>query len=178
MDTKLWIFSPLANIFSILSKTLTAAFLPFTFFFIYNSNIKQNKKISITFLYIIILFLLVAALFVGVEAGGNINLRVVQSFEFNDFLIGFTAWAYQLRFDYLQLLFYLPLTVGLILVSKNGIRNADSVLVLMAGALFSAPLLSGFTGFNIFPYRYLPFIVFFSIGVGTLFSKRITRRVL
>jgi len=155
MDTKLWIFSPLANIFSILSKTLTAAFLPFTFFFIYNSNIKQNKKISITFLYIIILFLLVAALFVGVEAGGNINLRVVQSFEFNDFLIGFTAWAYQLRFDYLQLLFYLPLTVGLILVSKNGIRNADSVLVLMAGALFSAPLLSGFTGFNIFPYRYL-----------------------
>lgn len=178
MDTKLWIFSPLANIFSILSKTLTVAFLPFTFFFIYNSNIKQNKKISITFLYIIILFLLVAALFVGVEAGGNINLRGVQTFDFDQFLIGFTAWAYQLRFDYLQLLFYLPLTVGLILVSKNGIRNADSVLVLMAGALFSAPLLSGFTGFNIFPYRYLPFIVFFSIGVGTLFSKRITRRAL
>lgn len=178
MDTKLWIFSPLANIFSILSKTLTAAFLPFTFFFIYNSNIKQNKKISITFLYIIILFLLVAALFLGVEAGGNINLRGVQTFDFDQFLIGFTAWAYQLRFDYLQLLFYLPLTVGLILVSKNGIRNADSVLVLMAGALFSAPLLSGFTGFNIFPYRYLPFIVFFSIGVGTLFSKRITRRAL
>lgn len=178
MDTKLWIFSPLANIFSILSKTLTVAFLPFTFFFIYNSNIKQNKKTSITLLYIIIVFLLVAALFLGVNPGGNINLTGIQTFDFDQFLIGFTAWAYQLRFDYLQLLFYLPLTVGLILVSKNGIRNADSVLVLMAGTLFSAPLLSGFTAFNIFPYRYLPFIVFFSIGVGTLFSKRITRRAL
>ncbi len=178
MDTKWWIFSPLANIFSILSKTLTAAFLPFTFFFIYNSEIKEKRKLAITGLYTMIVLMLIGALVVGFENTATINIRNVQTFDFDQFLIGFTAWAYQLRFDYLQLLFYLPLTVGLILVSKNGIRNADSVLVLMAGTLFSAPLLSGFTGFNIFPYRYLPFIVFFSIGVGTLFSKRITRRAL
>ena len=102
--------------------------------------------------------------------------EVAVSFRyFTEFFIGFSAWSYQLRFDYLLFMFYLPLTVGLIAVSKRGIRNADSVLVLMAGTLFAAPLLSGFTGFNIFPYRYLPFAIFFAIGVGTLLSRRITR---
>ena len=175
MNRRGWIFSPVSFFFSILSKTLTAAFLPFTFFFIYNSEIKRKKKIRITALYIIITMMLIGALFYGVEAGGGITLKTVQTFDFNEFLIGFSAWSYQLRFDYLLLMFYLPLTVGLILVSKSGIRNADSVLVLMAGTLFAAPLLSGFTGFNIFPYRYLPFAIFFAIGVGTLLSRRITR---
>ena len=175
MNRRGWIFSPVSFFFSILSKTLTVAFLPFTFFFIYNSEMKRKKKIRITALYIIITMMLIGALFYGVEAGGGINLKTFQTFDFNEFVIGFSAWSYQLRFDYLLLMFYLPLTVGLILVSRSGIRNADSILVLMAGTLFAAPLLSGFTGFNIFPYRYLPFAIFFAIGVGTLLSRRITR---
>jgi len=175
INTKRWFISPLSYFFSILSKALTVSFLPLTFFFIYNSEIKRKKKIRIIVLYIIIIIILFGALFAGVEAGGDINLKGVQTFDFDEFFIGFSAWAYQLRFDYIPLMFYLPLTVGLILVSKSGIRNADSVLVLMAGTLVSAPLLSGFTGFNIFPYRYIPFIVLFSIGVGTLLSRRITR---
>jgi len=73
------------------------------------------------------------------------------------------------------LIFYLPLTVGLILLARRGIREADSILVLIGVTLVAAPLLSGFTGYNVFPYRYIPFIIFFSIGVATLFSRRITR---
>jgi len=72
-------------------------------------------------------------------------------------------------------MFLLPLSVGLILVARKGIREADSILVLMIGVLLSAPLLSGVTGYNIFPYRYIPFLIFFAIGVGVLFSNRITR---
>jgi len=174
MNTKRWIFSPISFFSSVLSKALTAAFLPLTFFFIYNSEMKQKKKIRLAALYIIITMILMGALFYGVEPGGSVNIEGIQTFDFTDFLIGFSAWAYQLRFDYLLLMFYLPLTVGLILVSRSGIRNADSVLVLMAGTLFAAPLLSGFTGFNIFPYRYLPFAIFFAIGVGTLLSRSIT----
>jgi len=175
MNTRGWIFSPISYLCSILSKALTVSFLPLAFFFIYNSEIKKKKKIRITALYIIVVIMLIGALLIGIDPGGGIDLKGVQTFDFNEFFIGFSAWAYQLRFDYTLLMFYLPLTVGLILVSRSGIRNADSVLVLMAGTLFAAPLLSGFTGFNIFPYRYIPFIVFFSIGVGTLLSRRITR---
>jgi len=173
MNKKWWIFSPISYFLSILSKTLTVTFLPLSFFFIYNSEIKQKKKIRLAALYIIIAIILVGTLFSGFEA--PVNLETAQSFDFAEFVIGFSAWSYQLRFDYLLLMFYLPLTVGLILVSKSGIRNADSILVFMAGILFAVPLLSGFTGYNIFPYRYMPFIIFFSIGVGALLSRRITR---
>jgi len=173
INTKKWIFSPLSFICSILSKALTISFLPLTFFFIYNSEVKQKKKIRLGALYIIIVMMLIGALFVGVDPGGDINLKSAQTFDFSEFLIGFSAWTYQLRFDYIHLMFYLPLTVGLILISKNKIKNIDSVLVLMAGTLFAAPLLSGFTGFNIFPYRYIPFIIFFSISVGSLLSRRV-----
>jgi len=167
---KKWLLSPISFLCSILSKTLTVTFLPLSFFFLYNSEMKQKKKIRLAALYIIIVIILISLLLTGFKGGGT-NLQEIQSFDFVEFFIGFAAWSYQLRFDYLLLLFYLPLTVGLILVSKSGIRNADSVLVLMAGTLFSAPLLSGFTGFNIFPYRYLPFAIFFAIGVGVLLSR-------
>jgi len=170
---KKWSFlSPISFFCSILSKTLTATFLPFSFFFLYNSQIKQKKKIRLAALYIIILIMLIIALLTETFEGA------VSSFDFSEFVIGFSAWSYQLRFDYLLLMFYLPLTVGLILVSKSGIRNADSILIMMAGTLFAAPLLSGFTVFNVFPYRYMPFIIFFSIGVGVLLSRRITERTL
>jgi len=170
---KKWSFlSPISFFCSILSKTLTASFLPLSFFFLYNSQIKQKKKIRLAALYIIILIMLITALLTETFEGA------VSSFDFSEFIIGFSAWSYQLRFDYLLLMFYLPLTVGLILVSKSGIRNADSILVIMAGTLFAAPLLSGFTVFNVFPYRYMPFIIFFSIGVGVLLSRRITERTL
>jgi len=169
---KKWILSPISFFCSILSKTLTVAFLPLSFFFLYNSEMKQKKKIRLAALYIIIAIILISALLTGFQ--GGVSLQSIQAFDFVEFFIGFSAWAYQLRFDYLLLMFYLPLTVGLILVSKSGIRNADSVLVLMAGTLFAAPLLSGFTDYNVFPYRYLPFIIFFAIGVGILLSRRLT----
>jgi len=171
---KKWVLSPISFICSILSKTLTVAFLPLSFFFLYNSEMKQKKKIRLAALYIIITIILISALLTGVK--GGIDTQSIQSFDFSEFVMGFSAWSYQLRFDYLLFMFYLPLTVGLILVSKSGIKNADSVLVLMAGTLFAAPLLSGFTGFNIFPYRYLPFVIFFAIGVGVLLSRKLTGR--
>jgi len=54
---------------------------------------------------------------------------------------------------------------------------ADSILILIAGTLFSAPLLLGFTEFNTQPYRLIPFIVFFAMGVGTLLSRKTNGQV-
>ena len=49
---------------------------------------------------------------------------------------------------------------------------ADSIMVIISGILLSVPILSGFTEFNIQPYRWIPLIAFFAIGVGVLLTKR------
>jgi len=46
------------------------------------------------------------------------------------------------------------------------------VLVLIAGMLFSAPLVTGFTDITNQPYRFIPLVVFFAMGVGMLLSKK------
>ncbi len=70
------------------------------------------------------------------------------------------------------ILFILPLIVGLFVASRNGIKIADSIMVLIGGILLTAPLLTGFTEQTNQPYRFVPLVVFFAIGVGVLFSKR------
>ena len=86
--------------------------------------------------------------------------------------MGFTSFSYQLRFDGLILLFILPLIVGLFIASRKGFGHAESMMVLLGGILFTAPLLTGFTELTNQPYRFVPFVVFFAIGVGVLLSKR------
>jgi len=176
---KKWSLSAISFLASLFCKPITITFLPLTYFFIYNTKFHRKKKPLITISYILLTIILLGALFGGMTTLGisQSELRG-QNFNFDEFLQGFAAWSYQLRFDYLVLIFYLPLTVALILLSKNGIIDADSILVLIGGTLLSAPLLSGFTGYNIFPYRYIPFIIFFAIGVGMLLSKRVTVRPL
>ncbi len=172
---KKWILSPISFFASILCKALSSVFLPFSLFFIYNTKMKRKKKMRITLLYMIILIILIGALFSGVEAGGRANLKGIQNFDLENFIIGFSAWTYQLRFDPILLMFYLPVTAGLILVSLKGFREADSILVLMGGTILAAPLLTAFAGFNIFPYRFVPFLIFFAIGASILVSNRFTR---
>src|SRR3989304_8859700 len=95
-----------------------------------------------------------------------------SAFNLVDFVSGFTVWALQMRFEGWFLLFILPLTVGLFLTARNGNPYADAVLVLIAGISLSMPLMAGLTAFNLHPYRFTPLIVFFAIGIGTLFSQK------
>ena len=164
-----WYLSPAAYLLSIFSKALSIVFLPFTLFFIFNSELSKKKKIYATIPWVAILVLVMGLIFAGVPlASGN-----KFSFDWIDLVNGFATLSYQLRFDGLVLIFLLPLTLALFLVSRKGIREADSVLVLIMGSILLQPILAAFTGFNIFPYRHLPIIVFFAIGVGTLLSKQI-----
>jgi len=75
--------------------------------------------------------------------------------------------------DPLILFTILPLTVGLFLTSKRGIFEADSILVLLFCSLIFGPVLAFLTDFYfILPYRFMPLIVFFSIGIGVFLSKK------
>ena len=163
-----WPLSPLAFVASVFSKALSIAFIPMTIFFALRSKTKTKTKIGIVISYLIIIVAAIAALLMAQGLGYGKTLR---EFDGLGFASGFSSWAYQLRIDGLVLLFLLPVTVGLFLKSRNGIKEADSMLVLIAGILLSVPLLAGFTEFNIQPYRWIPLIAFFAIGVGTLLSK-------
>jgi len=170
---KKWYLSPIAFIASIFSKPLTAAFLPFTLFFIYRTDLPRRKKIYAIISYaIIILIGTVGILITGTDFGGGIT-EGRFSFNIVELLGGLTTWGFQLRLDGLFLVFVLPLTVGLFLTSRRGIKQADSILFLIVGIVLVMPLMAAFTSFNIHPYRYVPLIVFFAIGVGTLLSQKI-----
>jgi len=45
------------------------------------------------------------------------------------------------------------------------------MMVMMGGMLLIAPFLTGFSDQTNQPYRFVPFVTFFAVGVGILLSK-------
>ncbi len=167
---KLWPMSPLTYLISIASKALTAMFLPMSLFFIYRSDIPRIRKIIIASASTAIILVGVLATTSGVQITSVSDVK--EEFDWDEFWMGFSSFSYQLRFDGLVILFILPLIVGLFIATRNGIRHADSIMLLIGGILFSGPLLTGFTELTNQPYRFVPLVVFFAIGVGILLSKK------
>jgi len=66
----------------------------------------------------------------------------------------------------------IPLVVGLFIVSKSGIKHGESIMVFIAGILLITPFLTALTTQTNQPYRFVPLVVFFAVGVGVLLSKR------
>ncbi len=173
---KKWSLSPISYLVGALSKSMTAAFLPMTLFFIYRTNIPKQKKIRCVIFYgvivifgIVLLYLMETSIFEVGEFEAEVG-----KFSTNNFWGAFSTVGSALRFDGLVLLFLLPLTIGLFYVSRRGIVQADSILFLIFGILFAGPLIQGFSNFIIVPYRFIPLIVFFAIGTGLLLSKKVT----
>lgn len=165
---KKWPLSPPSFIASIPAKALTGMFLPMTLFFIYRSSLSKKKKIILLATYGAIIVAGIAVALSGINLIGTAQ----TGYDANDFWRGFTAWALQMRFDVIVLLFILPLVVGLFILSRRGVIHADSIMVLIMGILLSAPILHGFTTQTIQPYRFVPLIVFFAMGVATILTKR------
>ena len=58
-------------------------------------------------------------------------------------------------------------------MSRKGIKVADSILILFLGTILAGPILVLLTDFYvILPYRFVPLLVFFSIGIGIFLSKK------
>jgi len=163
---KAWPLSPIFYVMSIVSKALTVTFLPMSIYFILRSSISRKKKM-------IIACTIIAIVMIGAAYSSSANLVVVQDEPFiaNEFWVGFASFATQLRFDSLIILFLVPLIVGLLFSSSKN-KHAESIMVLIGGMLFAAPLLTGFTDQTNQPYRFVPLVTFFAVGVGVLLSKK------
>jgi len=170
---KKWQFSVLAYIGAILSKLLAVSFLPMTLFFTYRAKITKSQKIYAALSN----FSIVAIIFIYKEIVNveSISIFFAKFSHFDRFFNGFSALAYQFRYDQFILVFLIPLVCGLFMISRKGNKYADAISFLILGSLLSAPL-TALADVTIQPYRFIPFIVFFSIGVGMIFSQKITKQ--
>jgi len=125
-----------------------------------------------------IAYVIVGALVVGkilLDMGSGELTTIKSTFDYANFWDGFSTMAFQMRFDGLIFVSLLPVTIALFLVSRKGIPEADSMLVCILFTLLLSPITLGFSSYAMHPYRYMPFVVFFAVAVGTLLSKKIIR---
>jgi hypothetical protein len=165
---RFWPLSPISYLLSIPSKALTVIFLPMSIYFILRSEISRKQKMITAGITAGIVF----AGGIASIGGFSVTQGTEEEFDGKEFWKGFTSFSYQLRSDGLVMVFMIPLMVGLFLISKSGIKHGESIMILISGMLLIAPILTGLTNQTNQPYRWIPLIVFFSIGIGVLLSKR------
>jgi len=165
---KKWPFSPALYVISFFTKAFIAPYFVATLFYIYRAKIEKRKKLFSIISYIASLIFISSIIFFG-----DTTYMEVLRIDSSEFVMGFTAFSNIMISDPLILFTILPLTVGLFLTSKRGIFEADSILVLLFCSLIFGPILAFLTDFYfILPYRFMPLIVFFSIGIGVFLSKK------
>ncbi len=163
---RFWMVSPAIYLLSIFAKVLTVTFLPMSIFFVLSSDISRKKKI-----FVVLVSTIIIAGGVMVFATQNLAETEGLGWDSDEFWTGMSSFANQIRHDGLVILFVLPLVFGLFMISKRS-RYANSIMLMIAGMLVIVPLISGLTEITNQPYRFIPLVFFFAVGVGTLLSKR------
>jgi len=166
---KKWFLSPVFYILAFYTKAYVAPFFLMTLFTTYRSQISRRTKAAILISYVVTVSAAIALVFFG----GTVYPDVIDV-NYSKFILGFQVIIAQLRFDLFFIILLLPLTVGLMFLSKNKLKHADSILILIFGTIIASPILVMFTyHYEILPYRFIPLLIFFSIGVGMFFSKKL-----
>ena len=161
-------FSSIFFILSIFSKAIFVLWLPISILVTLLSDIPKNKKIFVIITHVLVIIISVIIFQYSDAVYGN-----VVDIEVSEFWIGFTTLASNLRFDIVLLLLLLPVSVGLFIKARMGSKNSISLLVLISGTILVTPVLEMITDYYfVYPYRYVPLVVFFAIGLSTLFSKK------
>jgi len=166
---KKWFLSPVFYILAFYTKAYVAPFFLMTLFTTYRSQISRRTKAAILISYVVTVSAAITLVFLGDTVYPD-----VIDVNYSKFILGFQVIIAQLRFDLFFIMLLLPVTVGLMFLSKNKLKHADSILILIFGTIIASPILVAFTyHYEILPYRFIPLLVFFSIGVGMFFSKKL-----
>ena len=169
INAKWWHASSVSFILSIFTKAFIAMYGWMNFFYIYRAEISVKTKLFLFMSY----GLVIGITYWIFETQRSIIYDDIVRYSSTAFIEAFTGWGNSMQFDPFALLFILPLSIVLLFKSKNGLKQADSILILIAGSILAGPLISFVTDFYfILPYRFIPFIAFMAIGVGLIFSKK------
>jgi hypothetical protein len=169
---KRWFLSPISFTSAMLSHPLSVGFFPISILFIALSDLPKRKKILSISLYFGLVVIGAVLIFTQIiPLPITFTVDSVSSLDGSRMISAFASMITQFRYDGLVVVFLLPLVVGLFLVSRKGISNANAVLVLIGGMILLISLVPVLTTQQNTPYRILPLVFFFAIGVGTLLSK-------
>ena len=132
------------------------------------SDIPKQKKIFVIVTHVIVLIVTMIIFQFSNSIYGN-----VIDINTSEFVTGFSTLAFNLRFDIFLLLFLLPVSMGLFLKARNGCKSSISLMILMCGTILVTPILEMITNFYfVYPYRYVPLVIFFAISASSLLSKK------
>ena len=137
---KKWFLSPVFYILAFYTKAYVAPFFLMTLFTTYRSQISKRTKIAILVSYFVIVSAAISLIFVG----DTIYPDIIDV-DSSKFILGFQVIIAQLRFDLFFIMALLPVTVGLIFLSRSKLKHADSILVLIFGTIIASPILVTFT---------------------------------
>ena len=168
IQKKWWPISSLSFILGVFTKAFIMTYFWMNIFYIYRADIPKKTKYYLFGTYGFV----IAITYWIFESGKSIIYDDIVRYDFDAFLDGFTGWGNNMQLDPLAILCIIPLTVGLFLKSLKGIKQADSILILIMGTILAGPLISLVTDFYfILPYRFIPFIVALAIGIGVFLSR-------
>ncbi|MDC0142371.1 hypothetical protein OAK66_04690 [Candidatus Nitrosopelagicus sp.] len=168
IQKKSWPASSVSFILSIFTKAFVVTYFWINIFFIYRAEISKKTKYLFLASYSVMIGI---TYFIFANQSSIIYDQVVR-INFNSFLDGFTGWGNSMQLDPLVMLCIIPLIFGLFFKSLKGVKQSDSILIMIAGTLLAAPLISLVTDFYfILPYRFIPFVVAIAIGIGVFMSK-------
>ena len=168
IQKKSWYASPISFILSIFTKAFVITYFWINIFFIYRAKISKKTKYFLLASYAIIISI---TYFIFQNQSDIIYDQIIK-IDFNSFLNGFTGWGNSMQLDPFVMLSVVPLTIGLFLKSLKGVKQSDSILIMIMGTILAGPLIALVTDFYfILPYRFIPFIVAVAIGIGVFLSK-------
>lgn len=160
------VFSHISYAYSLFLKPLTGLYFPINIYLILQGDLSKRQKKILLISYAVIALLVVFLIF-------NDFLPNFKNIIFNEnkFIIGFTEFSNNFRFDGLILLLFFPTMI--ILSLKNGPirKKIEFIFFAISIVLISQPLLNSLVEITIQPYRFIPMIVFFAISVGLIFSN-------
>ena len=168
IQRKYWYTSSISFILSIFTKAFVITYFWINIFFIYRAEISKKTKYFLLASYAIIISI---TYFIFQNQSDIIYDQIIK-IDFNSFLNGFTGWGNSMQLDPFVILSIVPLTIGLFFKSLKGVKQSDSILIMIMGTILAGPLIALVTDFYfILPYRFIPFIVAVAIGIGVFLSK-------
>ena len=166
---KKWHLSGIFYILSVFSKAFSTPFLILNVFYVIRSELDSKTKLRIMISYGIVILVML-----GLFTLGNTIYDDIIHIDFNRFMNSLSDFSSQMRFDYFMLMTILPVTIGLLFISRTGIVHAESLLFFISVLLLAGPLVTLLTDFYvILPYRFIPLIAFFSIAVGVIIFRNV-----
>ncbi len=170
---KSWPISSISFTSAVFSHPLTLGLFPITIPFIALLDLPKRKKILLLSSYFALIVIGLVLIFIQIiPMPVNFTVNSTSSLDVSKIIDAFAIILSQFRYDGVIVVFLLPLVVCLFLTSKKGISNANALLVLIGGIILLTVFLPVLTDQGNTPYRILPLVFFFAIGVGTLLSKK------